>query len=179
MYQKFKLFFALTLMASSCVFAQEKPLNVRVVNFKTCVEKSKIGKQEQANFEALKKQMETVLEEKDKAGAELVKKLEDTNYLDTITAEAETELKRKFRALSQEIQQQQQQYMQTLQQANFHIVQKLEELMNKATAEVAKKEKLDLVLKNDSTFYNNPSLDISEQVIQAMDKLFEQEKTKA
>jgi outer membrane protein len=179
MFQKIKLFLALALISTSYAAAQEKPLNIRVVNFKTCVEKSKLGKQEQTNFDALKKQMETVLEEKDKAGAELVKKLEDTNYLDSISAEAETELKRKFRALSQEIQQQQQQYMQTLQQANFHIVQKLEEMMNKATNEVAKKEKLDMVIKNEGTFYYNPSLDISEQVIQVMDKLFEQEKPKA
>ena len=34
-----------------------KSLKVNVVNFKTCVEQSKMGKQEQANFEALKKQM--------------------------------------------------------------------------------------------------------------------------
>lgn len=170
--------FILFLMLATCAFAQEKLPNVRIVNLKTCVEKSKLGKQEQANFDTLKKQMESVLEEKDKAASDLIKKLEDPNYLDSISPEAETELKRKLRALSQEVQQQQQQYMQTLQQANFHIMQKLQDSMNKAAGEVAKKEKFDMVLNNETAFFYAPNLDISEQVIQIMDKNFEQEKPK-
>lgn len=46
--------------------AQASSLKIGVVNFKRCVETSKLGKLEQANFEALKKQMESVLGEKEK-----------------------------------------------------------------------------------------------------------------
>ena len=45
----------------------QKALKIGVVNFKLAVEESKAGKQEQTNFESLKKQMESVLEEKERA----------------------------------------------------------------------------------------------------------------
>ena len=85
------------------------------VDFKECVEGSKLGKQEQSTFENLKKQMEKALEEQEKTLTDLATKLNDTDYLDSLTPEAETELKRKFRALNQEMNQVQSQYYQTLQ----------------------------------------------------------------
>lgn len=178
MKQMLKLFGLALILCTASANAADKPTKIRVVNFKSCVEKSKIGKQEQGSFESLKKQMETVLEEKEKNLNELVSKLEDPNYLDSISAEAETELKRKFRALSQEMQAQQQQYMQTLQQANFAIVQKISETLNNATKVVAEKEKYDLVLNDESSFFYNKDLDISDQVVVEMDKLFDKEAKK-
>ncbi len=74
---------------------------VGVVNFKTCVEQSEMGKKEQANFESLKKQMEGVLEEKEKALNEIANKFNDPDYLDSLSPEAEAELKHKFRSLNQ------------------------------------------------------------------------------
>jgi outer membrane protein len=148
-------------------------LKVGIVSFKTCVEQSKLGKQEQANFEALKKQMESVLAEKEKTMNEMASKFNDADYLDSLSPEAETELKRKFRALNQEISQQQNQYMQTLQQTNFKVVQKMQEQVTKAAEIVAKNEKLDLVLNDEGSFYNSPTLNISSKVIVLMDKEFD------
>jgi outer membrane protein len=173
-----KTLLALCLIFASSCFAADKAAKVRVVNFKTVVEKSKVGKQEQDSFEALKKQMETVMQEKEKTLNDLMAKLDDTNYLDSISAEAEGELKRKFRGLSQEMQMQQQQYMQTLQQANFAIVQKLNEMVSKATQEVSKRDKIDLVVNDEGTFFFDKDLDISDQVVTEMDKGFEPEKKK-
>ncbi|MFQ5729127.1 MAG: OmpH family outer membrane protein, partial [Waddliaceae bacterium] len=81
---------------------------IGLVNFKACVEKSKFGKQEQDNFEALKKQMEGVLEEKEKTLSEISTKFNDPDYLDSLSSEAEAELKHKFRSLNQELAQHQQ-----------------------------------------------------------------------
>lgn len=152
-----------------------KALKVSIVNFKSCVEKSKSGKQEQANFEALKKQMETVLEEKEKAVNEISTKFSDPDYMDSLSPDAEKELKHKYRAMSQEIGQIQGQYYQTLQQANMKILQKLNDTVAKAAAKVAKDNKIDVVLNDDGGFYFAPDLDISNQVIAVMDEMYEKE----
>jgi outer membrane protein len=149
-------------------------IKIRVVNFKNCVEQSKIGKEEQASFEALKKQMETVLEEKEVALTEIETKLSDPDYLDSLSPEAETDLKRKYRALNQEINQKQSQYYQSLQQTNAKVVQKLNDVVMKLANEYAKKNKIDLVL-SEENFYYDPSLDISPQVIALMDETYEKE----
>lgn len=148
-------------------------VRIGIVSFKTCVEQSKLGKLEQANFEALKKQMESVLSEKEKTMNDMASKFNDADYLDSLSPEAETELKRKFRGLNQEISQQQNQYMQTLQQTNFKVVQKLQEQVTKAAEIVAKNEKLDLVLNDEGSFYNSASLNISNKIIVLMDKEFD------
>ena len=148
---------------------------VGVVNFKTCVEQSKIGKQEQSTFESMKKQMESILEEKEKTLNDIATKFNDPDYLDSLAPEAETELKRKFRALSQELQQQQQQYFQTLQQANYKIIQKLSEYITSASAEVAKEKKLDVILNQESAFFATPDLDVSTAVVAKMDEAFDKD----
>lgn len=150
-------------------------VNIRIVNFKTCVEQSKMGKEEQATFEALKKQMENVLEEKEKTLNEISTKFNDPDYLDSISPEAETELKRKFRALSQEIAQQQNQYYQALSQTNYKVVQKLMEVVTETAAKIAKKENYDFILNEEGLFFYNPELDISKEVIAKMDELYEKE----
>lgn len=159
--------------ASASPATKSQSLKVGVVNFKRCVEQSKLGKQEQGNFEGLKKQMETVLAEKEKALNEMATKFNDADYLDSLSPEAETELKRKFRAQNQDLSQLQNQYMQTLQQTNFKVIQKLNEMVTKAASSVAKNEKYDLILNEESAFYYGPELDISAKVIAMLDEEFE------
>lgn len=148
---------------------------VRTVNFKKCVEQSKLGKEEQASFEAMKKQMESVLTEKEKTLNELAEKLEDADYLDSLSAEAETEMKRKFRGLSQEYGQLQQQYMQTLNQTNFKVVQKIQEKVNEAATQVARQNNFDLVVNDETAFFASPSLDITSQIVSTMDQNYEKD----
>lgn len=152
---------------------------IRVVNFKTCVEESKLGKQEQSSFEALKKQMEGVLSEKEKTLNELATKFEDPDYLDSLSPEAETEMKRKFRNLNQEFTQLQSQYMQSLQQTNFKVVQKLTDTVTKASKEVAERQGVDLILNEEGIFYVSSALDISKQVVTVMDQSFEKDASDA
>lgn len=180
-----KMFMSLTVLgvaATSLCSAAEAPtsaIKVAVVNFKTCVDQSKIGKQEQSSFEALKKQMELSLEEKEKAMTEISEKFNDPDYLDSLSPEAETELKRKFRGMNQELSQIQAQYYQTLQQTNFKIVQKLQEDVTKAAARIAEQDGYDIVLNEESVFFVNAKHDISAKVVQVMDQNFEKEGTQA
>ena len=167
-FQYISLAAVVVLMSGSTLSAKE----FRYVNFKEVVENSKLGKQEQANFEALKKQMETVLEDKDKQLNEMASKLNDSDYLDSISADAETELKRKARALQGDLQQHQQQFYQALQQANFKVVQQLQEAIQKASKKVAADLKLDGIANEEIFFYANPSLNVSKEVIKEMDSDF-------
>lgn len=169
----------LVIAASSIVLgigaAETKAANIKVVNFKTCVEGSKLGKQEQASFDALKKQMETSLGEKEKVLNEMASKFEDADYLDSLSPEAETELKRKFRQLNQEYNTLQNQYYQTLNQTNMKIVQKLTDVVTKASESVAKQSNIDLILNDEACFFSAKPLDISSQIIVSMDQMFEKE----
>jgi outer membrane protein len=151
------------------------PVKVAIVNFKSCVEKSKMGKKEQETFEAMKKQMENILGEKEKELTAMANKLADSDYLDSLSPEKETEMKRQFRAQSQELQQIQNQYLQTLQQANVKIIQKIAEVVAKASSVVAKEMQIDLVLNEDISFFHGDRLDISDSVTVVMDKFYEQE----
>lgn len=157
--------------------ANKQP-RIGVVNFKQCVEKSKLGKQEQTNFENLKKQMESVLGDKDKTLNDMASKLNDPDYLDSLSPEAETELKRKFRALSQELSGQQQEYMQVLQQTNMKVIQSMNELVTKAASGIAKSEGYDLILNEEGVFSSSPDLDITTKVVAALDNDFDKEAAK-
>lgn len=155
--------------------ASGSQVKIGIVNFKRAVEESKIGKKEQTNFDNLKKQMESVLEEKEKALNEITAKFNDPDYLDSLSAEAENELKHKFRSMSQDLSQIQSQYYQTLNQANMKILQKLNDLVAEASTKVAKDKGLDIILNDDGGFYFSNSLDTSKDVIEAMNQQFDKD----
>lgn len=168
-------FIALSSLCSAAPAGNDTPAKVRTVNFKSCVEQSKIGKQEQAAFEALKKQMESVLLEKEKVLNDMAAKMEDADYLDSLSSEAETEMKRKFRGLSQEYAQLQNQYLQTLNQTNMKVLQKINEVVAEASKTAAKQNNIDLVFNDETCFFASPSFDISQQIIAIMDQMHEKE----
>ncbi len=174
-------FFAKALMilslslGSTALCAAAGDMKIGVVNFRKCVENSKLGKEEQTNFDKLKKKMETVLEEKEKTLNDMVEKTNDPDYLDSLSPEAETDLKRKLRALSQEMGQLQNQYLQALNQTQFKIVQKINDVISRASKLVAQNEKLDIVLNDESTFDYAQQFDISPAVVKEMDKIFDQD----
>lgn len=166
---------ATALFLSSTALAADFQPKIGLINFKKCVEQSKIGKREEASFEAMKKQMESVVEEKEKTLSELATKLNDPDQLDLMSPEAETDLKRKFRTLSQELNQIQAQYYQTLNQTNFKIVQSISEIVAQAAKKIAEEMKLDLVMNDETCFYTNPAFDISDRIVKRLDEIFEQE----
>ena len=156
----------------------ETSANIGFVNFRKAVEESKLGKQEQSSFEALQNQMESSLMEIQKQLNEITAKLSDEDYLDGLSPEAENELKHKYRSLSQDLSMTQNQYMQTLQQANMKIIQSLQQDVADATKEVAQSKNLDLVVNEEAAFFHRPSLDVTDQVISLMNKKFDREQAK-
>lgn len=159
----------LTVKAADCKFG--------IVDMKNCVDKSKLGKREKNSFEALKKQMSENLEKTDKELADLAKKLEDPEFVDSLSPTAEEELKQKFQKLSQEFVRYQNQYYQLLNQANVKILQQLNHAICQAAEKVREKKKLDVIFSEEATFAFAPSLNITDEVIKELDARFEQEST--
>lgn len=157
--------------------SQSAGTKVGMINFKKVIEDSKFGKQEQANFEALKKQMETTLQQKEKTLSDLAVKFEDADYIDSLSPEAEEELKQQFRVLSQELSQIQSQYYQSLNQSNMMILQKLNDIVSAAAARVAKENTIDVILSDESGFYFAPTLDLSSRIVSIMDEMHAKENT--
>jgi outer membrane protein len=143
------------------------------------LEESKLGKQEQANFERMKQQMESVLQEKERALEDIESKLNDDDYMDSISDEAASELKRKRRTIRNEGMQLQSQYMQTLQQTNVKIIQKLTDVIGKASAQVAKDssngQPVDVVFTDEACTYYSPRLDVSDRVVAKMNAIYDAE----
>jgi outer membrane protein len=155
-------------------------IKIGVVNAKKCLEESKLGKQEQANFEKMKNQMESILKEKEKNLEEVETKVNDDDYMDSISDEAAAELRRKRKAIKQEGYQLQNQYMQTLQQANMKIIQKLTDVINKASEQVAKEsistgQPIDIIMNDEACTYYHPHLDVSDKVVIKMNSIFDAE----
>ncbi len=165
---------ALATIALTSASSPQTALKVGVVNFKTCFEGSKLGKQEQGRFEQIKKQLETTIEAKEKELNELAPKFSD-EYLDTLSPEAEAELKAKYQTLAQDLSQQQNQYYNMLSQANYQIVQQVGESLSQAAKKVATKKGLDLAVNDEILFFHNAEFDISKDVIAEMDAQFEQD----
>lgn len=158
--------------------SSNQTLRIGMVNTKKCLEESKLGKQEQVNFEKMKNQMETVLQDKEKLLEEIESKLNDDDYMDSISEDQANELRRKKRTIRNEGVQLQNQYMQSLQQANMKIIQKLTEAISKASAQVAQDKsngQLDIILTDEAATYFAPALDISSRIITKMNANFDAE----
>jgi len=144
-----------------------------VVNFSTCITNSKYGKKEQENFENLRKQLAAMIDDTEKELKDLSAKLEDSEYLDSLSPKAEEELKARFQTLNEDLSRYQGQFYQVMQQANMQLVHKMSSQIARASEKVAKDKKLDYVINKEACFYYRPDLDMTQQVITEMDKNFD------
>lgn len=176
MFQKYNKFLFLACLTAGSLSAGE---HVGIVNFATCVADSKVGQAEQGHFEGIKKQLGTHLEQTEKELNDLAMKLNDSDYMDGLSPEAESELKEKIQHLNEELSRYQNQYYQILNQANMKVVQLLSSKVTAASELVAKEKKLNLVLHKDACFFYSDELDITSLVVAKMDKAFEQEAKQA
>lgn len=172
------LLLALGLFSAPLVAASTPQPSVGIVNFSQCLSDSKVGKQEQASFEGLKKQMTALLEDTEKQLSEIAAKFNDPEYMDGLSPEAEDELKTKFRTLNEEMNRHQNQYYQVLQQANMKIVQGLSGNIQQAAERVAKDKHLTMVINKEACFFYAPTFDVTNFVIAEMDRTFEADASK-
>jgi len=162
--------------AALCAFsltAQEANEDFAIVNFATCMSDSKHGKHEQQNFENLRNQVVSMIENTEKELKSISQKFEDPDYLDSLSPKAEEELKIKYQSLNEDLGRYQNQYYQVLQQAQMQFVQKINSNVADAAGKIAKDRGLSYVINKEFCFYYNPELEITDQVINEMDRDFE------
>jgi outer membrane protein len=167
----------LLVFSTSC-FAMDSRALIGIVNFMTCITDSKYGKNEQEQLESIKKQWTSLIEETEKELTEVNSKFDDQDYLDSLSPEAEEQLKIKQQTLQQDLGKYQNQLYQILNQANYFFIQKMSNNISKASETIASEKRLDIVLNKEACFYNNPKIDITALVIKEMDKNFEKETAK-
>lgn len=166
---------ALMIVSSGAVMAEEeKQPNIAVVNFKECLERSKWGQQEQEKFNKLRDQIQAALEKKEAALKECSTKLADADYMDSLSPEAEAELKNQQRQIAQEIGQMQQQTYQMLNQANYQILQAMQNQVNAAANKLAQSGKYTLILNQETCFFFSKGHDVTAEVVAEMDRQFEE-----
>ncbi len=172
-----KLFIVCALASAFCALPSFSHASAKqelgVVDFATCIQDSKFGKREQEHFEALKKQLHSILDDAEKQLNDVISKLQDQDYLDSLSPAGEQELKQRFQSLNEELNRYQGQYYQIMQQANMRIIQSISMQINRASETVAKSKKVPMVINKEAAFYFDPGLDITRSVISQMDKEFE------
>lgn len=161
------------ILSFGCVFGAEKGPSIGVVDFAKCIEGSKAGKAEQEGFEAIKVRMHKAIEDLDSQLSETATKLQDKDLLDSLSPEAENELKGKFQALNEEMNRYQGQYYQVMQQANMKLVQTMAEMIARASEVVANNGKYTMIINREAAFHYAPNLDVTPLVIAQLDKLFD------
>jgi outer membrane protein len=118
--------------------------------------------------------MTSLLEDTEKQINEMAAKFNDPEFLDSLSPEAEEELKNKFRSLNEDLNRYQNQYYQVLQQSNMKVMQTLSNSINTASEKVAKDKKLSLIVNKDACFFTSSTLDVTSFVISEMDKSYDQ-----
>ncbi len=171
--QVFILLTTLFCLSSIKSYAEEIPYGI--VNFNNCVTESHYGKQEQESFEKLREQMTSLMSDIEKQLNEIATKFNDPEFVDSLSPEAEQEMKARFQTLNEELNRYQNQYMQVMQQANMKLMQTMNNHVSKASEIIAKKRKLPMVVREEACFFYNPSFDITPSIIDEMDKSFSKE----
>lgn len=151
---------------------------IGTVNFTRCIQESKLGIQEKAKLDKIKHQMETSLKDTDKQLREIAAQLQDSDYMDGLSPQAENELKMKFQQSKEEMQRYQTQYYQLMQQENMKMLQRLQNTIKEVCNSVAKNDKLNLIINDEFLFSGDASLEVTGKVIAEMNAQFDAQETK-
>jgi len=162
-------------LSTGPAFAAEESI-IGMVNLASCMSESKLGQQEQETLQNVQNQMISLMEDTDKELKEIEGKLKDTEYLDSLSPQAEAELQAQREQLARNISQYQNQFYQMMQQAQYQIYQKVLSNITKASEKIAKDKNLDYILNKEACFYIRPDLDVTSNVISEMDRTFDLDK---
>jgi len=171
--KRFSMALAAALLAGTSITAEQGAIGV--VNFSSCVTDSKHGKKEQENFESLRKQMASMIENVESQLKELSAKANDVEYRDSLSPQAEQELQAQFQGLQEELSRYQNQFYQVLNHANHQMVGKINSSIAVAAKPIAEKNHFSYVINKEACFYVRPDLDVTDQVISEMNKRYDLE----
>lgn len=165
-----KKFLVLTVLGFLSASISLPALDIGYVNLRECVDKSFLGKKEKENLEKLKNQFSDKITQIEKELDVLTKKLQDEDYLESLSDSAINELKTNFEQLNQEYNAYHSQYYQVINQANYQLIQIVLEEIKEASNQVRKDLDLDVILNEEAIFSIDPKSDVTEKVIFLMNQ---------
>ncbi len=177
-----KLFYSSCLLllslapTASCTPSSSSSGIVGVVNIKRCFEDSALGKKEAADFEAMKSKFSKNVEKVEEELSALYGKINNEDYMESLSSEAVEELRKKFEELSGEYNTLQSQYYQILNQHQMKRLQYFLEEVKKASEIVRAREGLHIILNEDSVLASVSAADQTDSVIKALNEAFENSK---
>jgi outer membrane protein len=140
------------------------------VDFGRVLSNSTRAKQEEKTLQSLQKELEDQVTNVEKEIQSLAEKLQDPDYIDSLSQEAEQEQRTRLRAMSEERMRMIQQVTGQFQQAQQRVMQVIGSMVSQASAEVARVKSLSGVLNREAFFYVDPALDCTDAVISILDK---------
>ncbi|PCI78164.1 hypothetical protein COB21_01465 [Candidatus Aerophobetes bacterium] len=171
---------ACTLVLCSAA-AHADALKVGIVNFEKCITESKFGKKEQENFDAVKTQMNAVMGDLQSQIQTMADDFNNPELMDSLSHEAEEEMKGKYQSLNEEYQRAQNQFMQVMNQAQMQVLHSMGSRVAEASKKLAEDSKnlpesqqISLVVRDDICFYYNaPQDEVTNDVVAILDKQFD------
>ncbi len=167
-----KILFILTCFAATYAQAKEN-WPVGTVDLEKCVTESKTGQEEQKKVKETESQMQTLLKDRQKELEKITHQLNDPDFVDSLSPEAEKELTAQYQKLSEEYGLYQNQLLQVMQQTNMQFYETMLKHVKKAATTVSKEHKMPFIIRKDLCLSFPSSADITPQIVAAMDRAFD------
>ncbi|SPN73445.1 Outer membrane protein,Outer membrane protein (OmpH-like) [Chlamydia serpentis] len=145
------------------------------VNLKRCLEESDLGKKETEELEVMKQQFLKNAEKIEEELTSIYNKLQDEDYMESLSEAASEELRKKFEDLSGEYNAYQSQYYQSINQSNVKRIQKLIQEVKIAAESVRLKEKLEAILNEEAVLAIAPDSDKTTEIIAILNESFKKQ----
>jgi len=143
------------------------------------MEKSKFASAKREEIEGFGKELQVKLETLHKEYKEVEEKLKNTEYVDSITPEAEKALENEKAAKAQKLGMAQSEFSQMMQQKQMEFYQALQENIGEAAQQIAAEKSFDNIASKDLFFFFDQKLDVTDEVVAKMDELYEQKQAEA
>ncbi len=167
-----KILFSLACFAATYAQAKEN-WPVAIVDLETCVTESKTGQEEQKKVKETENQMQTLLKDRQKELEKIANQLNDPDFVDSLSPEAEKELTAQYQKLSEEYGLYQNQLLQVMQQTNMQFYETMLKHVKNAAASVSKDHKKPFIVRKDLCLSFPSSADMTPQIVTAMDRAFD------
>lgn len=169
-------FLILMLLASASISASEKQEKFRFIDFQECFQKSTYGEDARKHLEGAVQKLQEVVDDTKSQLEAVSKKLEDQDYVDGLSPDAEQALVGERQQLSERLNMISAQGNQALQYEQQAIQASLEKHLSEIAAIYGPENKLNAILPKQIGIYWNKALDITDIFIELLNKKIEEEK---
>lgn len=151
--------------------ADSKGVNsIGVVNINACVTDSRQGVNIRQTIELINQKAAETLQEIDKQIQDIDTKLSDEHFRDSLTAQAVEQMRQNHEKLLQDREIKSNEFRQQMTQTQMSVLQELVSQVSAASETVVKRKGLSIALSGEAITYYDPSLDITKEVVEELNK---------